>query len=78
VDVLANATGIVPRHDRIEGIVSGRIGSESGAVAIAVDIIVAEVVGLPDFDRGIGYGRGIGGREPADQDLMSVLYFSSA
>src|SRR5215469_3601696 len=53
VDVLANATGIVPRHDRIEGIVSGGIGNESGAVAIAVDVIVAEVVGLPDFDGGI-------------------------
>jgi hypothetical protein len=53
VDVLANATGIVPGHDRIERIVSGRIGNESRTVAIAVDVIVAEVVGLPDFKGGI-------------------------
>ena len=53
--MLANATGIVPGHDRIERIVSGRIGNESRTVAIAVDVIVAEVVGLPDFKGGIGH-----------------------
>src|SRR5262249_12262392 len=69
VDVLANATGIVPRHDRIEGVVSGRIGNQSGAVAIAVDVIVAEVVGLPDFDGGIRYSRGISANNlPGDHE----------
>src|SRR5258708_34579868 len=52
VDVLANATGIVPRHDRIEGIVPGRIGSERGAVAIAVYIKVAEGGGRPNSECG--------------------------
>src|SRR5260370_3949043 len=58
VDVLANATGIVPGHDRIERIVSGRIGNESGAVAVAFGVIVAEVVGLAAFKGGSGYGGG--------------------
>ena len=54
--VLGDAVGVMSRHHRRELITPLGVGGKHGAVAIALDIVVTEMVGLPDFNRGIGTG----------------------
>jgi hypothetical protein len=56
VDVLANATaiGVMTGHDGLESVLAGGIHGQFAPIAIAIDIVIAGVIGLPDFDRGIG------------------------
>jgi hypothetical protein len=52
VDVLADTIGIVPGDDGIEIVRGGGIGCEFGAIAIALHVVMANVVGVPDFYEG--------------------------
>ena len=52
VDVLADAARIVARHDRIETILSFAVSDQCGAVTVAVEIVEAQMICLPDFDFG--------------------------
>src|ERR1700686_108454 len=54
VDVLANATavGIMSRHDGLDFVEAGGVHRKLAAIAVAVEIVIAEVIGLPDFDHG--------------------------
>src|SRR5664279_3660111 len=52
--VLANAAGVVPRHDRLDRVAPLCSRFEYGAVAVALDIVVAVIIGLPDLDLCIG------------------------
>src|SRR5581483_5127625 len=54
MDVLANAIGIVPGHDRFEFVAAGLVRLQAGAVTIAVEIVMAQMIGLPDLESGIG------------------------
>jgi hypothetical protein len=56
VDVLANATvvGVMSRHDGLDFVLAGGIHGQLAAIAIALGIVITEVIGLPDFDGGIG------------------------
>ncbi len=56
VERLANATavGIMSGHDGLESVLARGIHEQFAPIAIAIDIVIAGVIGLPDFDCGIG------------------------
>jgi hypothetical protein len=49
VDVLADTVRIMPWHHRTEMVFSLRVRHQRGTVAIAFDVVVAVVIGLPHF-----------------------------
>src|SRR5437667_12444557 len=50
VDVLANTIGIVAGHHAIERILATSIADEGSTITVAIQVIVSEMVGLPDFE----------------------------
>jgi hypothetical protein len=56
VDVLRDAIGIVPRHHGLDVIGTLAIGRHHRAVLVALDVVVPEMIRLPDLQRRVGTG----------------------
>jgi len=63
--VLAHPIGVVPGHDGVEGVGAAGRRLESRTVSIAVDVVAAAVVRVPDLDRRLGQRFAAGAEHPA-------------
>ncbi len=54
VNVLAHTIRIVTGNDALKKILASRIADKRGTVSVAIEVIVTEVIGLPDLDLGEG------------------------
>src|SRR6266478_3146365 len=54
VDVLRGTVRIMSRQNGLDGVFGGRFHDQLGPVPVALHVVVARVVGLPDVDPGAG------------------------
>src|SRR5262249_15516834 len=50
MNVLAHSSGVMSRHDGVERIPAHGVGLERSSIPIALQIVKAEMICLPDFD----------------------------